>query len=272
MEKITQAEVAAMSPNEYRHMLREGEWSEPTSTKEPWPCQGNAQANLVVVPEDYAFEFMRFCQRNPRPCPVLDVTDPGEPHFKIMAPEADLRTDVSKYRVFKDGELIDEPIDIIKYWKDSLVGFLIGCSCTIEQALRAANISWRRYGLYHTTIPCVPAGRFYGNMVVTVRAFFTVQDAVRAVQVSSRHQLMHGAPVHIGDPAAIGIEKLGQPDPFYPSRPAADPPKPGEVVMCWGCGVTPQGVAMERKIPFMITHSPSHMFIIDRRVEEMAVI
>jgi uncharacterized protein YcsI (UPF0317 family) len=190
-----------------------------------------------------------------------------------MAPEADLRTDLPKYRVFKDGQVIDEPIDITNYWRDDLVGFLLGCSRSFTWPLRAANISWRRYGAYRTTIPCIPGGRFHGPMVVSVRAFYNVHDAVRAVQISSRHLLMHGPPIHIGDPADIGIENLGKPDPFFPNRPVfVEPSKPGEILMYWGCGITAQTVALESRIPFMVTHCPSHMFVTDRLAEELAVI
>ncbi len=271
MEKYSKEQLSKMSPKEYRSILRRNAWSGVTST-EPWPCAGYAQTNLAIVPEEYASEFLLFCNRNPRPCPVLDVTDPGDPHPKFLDPEADLRTDLPKYRVFKDGEITDEPTDIIKYWRDDLVSFLLGCSCTFVQALKAANVPFRRYGAYPTKIPCTPAGRFHGHLVVSVRAFYNSHDAVRAIQISSRHLLFHGPPVHIGDPADIGIENLGKPDSFNPNRPVVEPPKTGEIVMCWGCGVTPQMVAMESKIPFMITHRVAHMFIADRLIEELAIL
>jgi len=268
MMQLSQAETLAMGPREFRGLTRKAEFTDTTMEV----CQGYAQANLVILPKEYAFDFLLFCNRNPRPCPVLDVTEPGDPHPKEMAPEADLRTDVPQYRVIKDGKIIDEPTDIAKYWRDDLVAFLLGCSCTFRWALRAANIPWRRYSAYLTTIPCVPAGCFHGHMVVTARAFYNSHDAVRAVQVSSRHLLMHGPPIHIGDPEVIGITNLGQPDPIFPNRPVVEPPKPGEIVMYWGCGVTPQSVAMESNVPFMITHYPAHMFVTDKLGEELAVI
>lgn len=267
MTKYSEEQLLAMSPKEFRSIVRKGEWTGITMEV----CQGYAQNNMVIVPKDYAFEFLLFCNRNPRPCPVLDVTEPGDPHPKLMAPEADLRTDVSMYRVFKEGELVDEPTDVIKYWRNDLVAFLLGCSCSFKWALRAAGISFRRYGAYLTTIPCIPAGRFHGSMVVTARAFLNTHDAVRAVQITSRHLLVHGPPIHIGDPTEIGIESLVKRDPFVPTRPVVEPPKPGEIVMYWGCGVTPQTVAMESRIPFMITHSPTHMFVTDKLAEELAV-
>jgi len=267
MLQLSQVEARAMSPKELRSIIRKG-WTGITHNT----CQGYGQADMVVVPKEYAFDFLLFCNRNPRPCPVLDVTEPGDLHFKRMAPEADLRTDIPKYRVFKNGELIEEPSDIVKYWRDDMVGFIFGCSASWRWSLRAANISWRRYGAYRTTIPCVPAGRFHGPMVVNFLAFKNSHDAVRAVQISSRHPLFHGPPVHIGDPADIGVKNLGIPDPSIPYQIAAEPPKPAEIVMGWACGITAQIAAVESKIPFMITHCPGRMFVMDRLAEELAVI
>jgi uncharacterized protein YcsI (UPF0317 family) len=268
MTQYSKEELRAMSPKEFRNIVRKGEWTGITRGA----CQGHPRANLVVVPKEYAFDFLLFCNRNPQSCYVCDITESGDPHFKLMAPEADLRTDLPKYRVFKDGELVDEPTDVVKYWRDDLVGFLIGSSSGIILGLEAANIPWRRYGAYRTTLPCVPAGRFHGPMVVTVRAFYNSHDAVRAIQISSRRLFFHGPPVHIGDPVAIGIVDLCKPDPFIPTRPVVEPPKPGEILLYWGCGVTPQTVAMESKIPFMITHSPTHEFVMDQLVAELDVI
>jgi len=268
MSRLSRAEAAKMTPKEFRDILRRGEWTDIISNYKPWPCEGYAYTNLAIVPKEYAFEFLLLCNRNPRPLPVVDVTEPGDPHPNLMTPEADLRTDLPRYRVFKDGELVDEPTDIMKYWRDDLVCFLIGCSSTFSMALLAANVPYRRYTAHPTKIPLVPSGRFHGHMVVSVRGFYNTHDAVRAVQISSRYLLMHGPPVHIGDPAAIGIKDLCKPDPFYPSR-ASEPPKPGEIVMCWGCGITPQAVAMESKTPFMITHCPGHMFVTDWLGEEI---
>lgn len=268
MTTYSEVETRAMSPKDFRSLVRKGEYTGITMEV----CQNYGQANLAILPKEYAFEFLLFCNRNPLPCPVLEVTEPGDPESKQLAPGADLRTDLPMYRVYGDGEIIDEPTDIIKYWRDDLVGFLLGCSRSFVWALRAANIPYRRYGVYRTEVPCVPAGRFHGPLAVTVRAFYNAHDAVRAIQISSRHRLMHGPPIHIGDPAEIGIENIGQPDSFNPNRPVVEPPKPGEIVMSWGCGVTPQAVAMESKVPFIITHSPTHMFVTDRLAEEMAIL
>ena len=270
MSDYSEEQLVKMSPRDFRSAVRRGEYTGVTlGTVDV--CAGYAQANLAMVPKELAFEFLLFCNRNPRPCSLIEVTEPGDPMTKLVAPGADLRTDLPKYRVFKNGELIDEPTDVIKYWRDDLVCFLIGCSRTFVWALRAANIPFRRYGGYQTTIPCVPAGCFHGPMWVSVRAFYNSHDAVRAIQICSRHPLFHGPPVHIGDPAEIGIN-LGQPDPFNPYRPDIEPPKPGEIVMSWGEGVTPQAVALESKVPFMITHCPAHMFVTDCLGEELAIL
>jgi uncharacterized protein YcsI (UPF0317 family) len=271
---FSESELAAMSPAEFRSLVRRGEWTTPTTRykgKDITPCRGYAEANLAIVPKDYAFEFLLFCHRNPQPCALLDVTEPGDPHPKLVAPEADLRTDLPKYRVFQDGTLIDEPTDISSYWRDNLVAFVIGCSLSFDWALLAANIQFRLIGAYTTSIQCVPAGRFHGSMVVTIRLFKTSYDAVRAVQVSSRHLAVHGPPVHIGTLAAIGIRDIYHPDMFSLSEPIA-PQQPGEVAMFWGCGITPQTVALESKVPFMITHCPGHMFVTDKLSEELAVL
>ncbi|MFC1904575.1 D-glutamate cyclase family protein [Chloroflexota bacterium] len=267
MATFSEAETRAMSPRDFRSLVRKGEYTDTTIGV----SENYTQANLAIVPKEYAFEFLLFCNRNPLHCPVLEVGEPGDPEPKQLARGADLRTDLSRYRVYREGEVADEPTDITKYWRDDLIAFLLGCSQTFVWALKAANIPFRRYGVYRTTVPSVAAGHFHGTMAVTVRAFYNAYDAVRAVQISSRHRLMHGPPIHIGDPAEIGVE-LGQPDPFNPHRPAVELPKPGEVVMSWGCGVTAQTAAVESKTPFMITHSPAHMFVTDRLIEELAIL
>jgi len=255
-----------MTPGEFRGIVRRGEYTGPTVEV----CRGYAMANLAIVPKEYAFDFLLFCNRNPRPCPVLDVTDQGSPHPPLLAPEADLRTDLPKYRVYRDGQLIAEPTDVTDYWRDDLVAFLLGCSGSFDWILQAANIRYRVIGVYTTNIRCHPAGLFHGPMVVTCRLIKGAHDAVRAIQISSRHLMMHGPPVHIGDPAAIGIKDIYQPEAFF-HKPIA-PQAPDEIAMFWGCGVTPQAVAIEAKLPFMITHCPTHMFITDRLSEELAVI
>ncbi|MBA7678046.1 putative hydro-lyase [subsurface metagenome] len=264
--EFSKEELLNMNPAKFRTFTRSGVWTRPNLNV----CRGYAMANLAIVPKDYAFEFLLFCVRNPQPCGLIDVTEPGDPHPRQVAPEADLRTDLPRYRVFKDGECVDEPTDVIKYWRDDLVAFLIGCSCSFDWALQAANVHYRLIGAYKSTIQCVPAGRFHGPMVVSCRFVNNGHDAVRAVQISSRMRVTHGPPVHIGEPSAIGIKNLYHPD-FYPFTPTT-PQRPDEIAMYWGCGVTPQTVAMESKVPFMITHCGGHMFFTDKLSEELAIL
>jgi uncharacterized protein YcsI (UPF0317 family) len=231
----------------------------------PGLARGFVQANLVVVPKDWAFEFLLFCQRNPKPCPVLDVTEPGDPEAKLVAPGSDLRTDLPAYRVWENGELIDEPLNVADRWRDDLVSFLIGCSFTFETALLAAGVpvrhieQKRNVPMYRTGIPCQPAGRFGGPLVVSMRPL-TPADAIRATQICSRLPRAHGAPVHFGDPTAIGIRTLDEPD-FGEMVDV----RPGEVPVFWACGVTPQAALARAKPPLAITHKPGHMFLSDLR-------
>ncbi len=258
-------ELEAMTPTEFRSIVRKGDFTGGTE----WCCRNYAQANLAIIPMDVAFEFLLFCQRNPRPCPILDVTEPGDPHPKLIAPDADLRTDVPRYRVYREGKLVDEPTDISAYWRDDLVAFLLGCSYSFQWTLRAANVTYRHFGVYATNIECVPAGRFHGHMVVSGRLLKDSYNAVRATQISSRHTATHGPPIHIGDPSIIGIKDPYHPDIWAPANIA--PQEPEEVAMFWGCGITPQIVAIESNVPFMITHYPANMFVTDRISEELAV-
>jgi uncharacterized protein YcsI (UPF0317 family) len=244
-----------------RKLVAAGEFTGPT----PGLALGFVQANLVVVPRELAFEFLLFCQRNPKPCPVLDVTAPGDPEPFMVAPGADIRTDVPRYRVYRDGNLVDEPTDLNTWWRDDLVAFLLGCSFTFENALVQAGVPVRHLEIgcnvpmYRTSIPCVPAGCFEGPMVVSMRPLHPI-DVVRAVQVCSRFPRAHGAPIHFGTPERIGIRDLGKPDFGDPV-----PIKPGEVPVFWACGVTPQAVAMEVRPPLLMTHKPGHMFVTDLR-------
>jgi len=265
-EKIEKINPLHMKPREFRKLIRQEKWADITMEA----CQGYAQANLAIIPKEYAYDFLLFCTRNPRPCPILTVTEPGDPYPIELSMEADVRTDLPRYRVFKDGEIIDEPTNIIKYWRDDLVTFLLGCSRSFLWALRSANVSWKRYGAYKTSIQCKPTGFFHGPLCVSVRSFNTSFEATRAIQISSRHLLMHGPPVYIGKPEDIGIKQLGKPDSFNPGRPEVDPPKDNEIIMYWGCGITPQAVAIETKIPLMITHYPANMFVTDRLAEEFS--
>ncbi|HTU22629.1 MAG TPA: putative hydro-lyase [Gemmataceae bacterium] len=246
---------------ELRQQARIGELTGPT----PGLALGYVQANLVVVPRDIAFDFLLFCQRNPQPCPLLDVTDPGCPEPSRAAPGADLRTDVPRYWAYRYGELIEEPTDLFGWWRDDLVGFLLGCSFTFENALMKAGIPVRHVEqgcnvpMYRTNIACQPAGIFAGPMVVSMRPL-TPAQAEAATRICQRFPLAHGAPVHVGDPVALGIADIHRPD-------FGDPVevRRGEVPVFWACGVTPQAVAMKARPSLLLTHKPGHMFVTDLR-------
>jgi uncharacterized protein YcsI (UPF0317 family) len=234
--------------------------------------QGYVQANLAVLPRELAYDFLLFCQRNPRPCPLLEVTDVGSPEPVGVAPGADLRTDLPRYRIYRDGALVDEVTDATPYWRDDLVAFLLGCSFTFEWALLEAGVRlWhvehgRNVAMWRTSIACRPAGVFHGPMVVSMRPIAS-GDLAKAVTASARFPGAHGAPVHIGDPSAIGIADLDRPD--WGDRQEF---RPGDVPVFWACGVTPQAVALASRPSFMITHSPGHMFITDVPNSALAVL
>ena len=253
--------------DEVRQAIRMGNWDKPTSGL----ANGFLQTNLVILPKDMAFEFLLFCQRNPKSCPLIDVTDPGSYTPSLSAPSADLRSDIPRYHVYRNGELTEKPTDISEYWQDDMVAFLIGCSFTFEEALVKNGIPMRHneesrnVPMYKTSIPTVKAGRFEGPTVVSMRPI-AEKDIVRAVQVTSRFPTVHGAPLHIGHPGGIGITDLNQPD--YGDSVTV---KEGEVPVFWACGVTPQAVAAHVKPPFMITHAPGHMFITDIKTESVGV-
>ncbi len=224
---------------------------------------GHAQANLVALPKALADDFLLFCERNPKPCPLIEVTRPGGVEPVASAPGADLRTDIPRYRIYRDGAVVAEVTDATPYWRDDLVGFLLGCSFTFEWALLEAGIplrhleQGRNVAMWQTSIACQPAGIFHGPLVVSMRPI-PAALVERAVSVSSRFPGSHGGPIHIGDPAAIGIANLSQPD-----WGDAVKSEPGDVPVFWACGVTPQAVALASKPAFLITHSPGHMFLTD---------
>jgi uncharacterized protein YcsI (UPF0317 family) len=260
-------ELDRHDPSAVRAAVRAGRWTGTTAGLAP----GRVQTNLVVLPRRLAYDFLRFCVANPKPCPNIEVADAGSPEPARSAPGADLRTDVPRYRVFRDGELAEEVDDISSLWREDLVAFLIGCSFTFERALLAAGLPVRHIEeqvtvpMYLTSIACEPAGAFSGPMVVSMRPYDPAQ-ALRAVQITSRFPTVHGAPVHLGDPAAIGIADLAAPD--YGDAVTV---RPGEVPVFWACGVTPQAAAVTARPELMITHAPGHMFVTDLRDEEQAV-
>jgi uncharacterized protein YcsI (UPF0317 family) len=230
------------------------------------------QANLAILPKDLAFEFLLFCQRNPKPCPLLEVIEAGSVEPALTAPGADIRTDIPGYRVYRNGELVAEEDSLVEYWRDDLVSFLLGCSFSFETAMVDAGIRLRHQELgtnvamYITNIPTAPAGVFSGPMVVSMRPVKREQ-IVRAVQVTSRFPATHGAPVHIGDPGAIGIKDLDRPD--FGDRVDL---LPDEEPVFWACGVTPQAVALNCKPPLVISHAPGKMFVTDQRDVDYAVL
>ncbi|MEV6606905.1 putative hydro-lyase [Kutzneria sp. NPDC051319] len=226
----------------------------PTSGLAP----GHTQANLIAVPADWAYDVLLFAQRNPKPCPVLDVTDTGVPHT-ALAPDADLRTDLPSYRVWVDGSLHTECPDATDFWRDDLVAVLIGCSFTFESFLLAAGIPLRgtNVPMYITNRPCRPTPRLRGPLVVSMRPV-PASLVATAVEVTRLMPAVHGSPVHVGDPSALGISDLQHPDFGAPVD-----LRTGEVPVFWACGVTPQAAVMASKPPFAITHSPGHMLITD---------
>jgi uncharacterized protein YcsI (UPF0317 family) len=224
---------------------------------------GFVQGNLVILPRAQAADFLRFCTLNPKPCPLIGISEPGDPRIPTLGEDLDIRTDLPRYRVWRDGELVDEPTDIAALWHENLVAFVLGCSFSFEEALLAAGLPLRHIAcgcnvaMWRTSIPCVPAGPFAGPMVVSMRPF-RAADAIRAIQITSRFPAVHGAPVHLGDPRLIGIEDLARP--HYGDALAVEP---DEIPVFWACGVTPQAAIAASRVPFAITHAPGAMLVTD---------
>ncbi len=253
-------------PFEWRAACRRGEYSQPTV--EVPRATGYAVANLVVMPRELALDFFLYAQRNPQPVPILEVTDPGDPILHTVAPGTDVRTDLPRYRVYRRGALVEEPTDIRRWWRDDLMAFILGCSCTVDVALAQRGVPIRsedegRGALFKTNIHTRPAGVFHGRLVVSVRPVPAEQVDLVA-DVTSRYPACHGAPVHIGDPGAIGIADLGRPDWGPPLR-----LQPGEVPVFHACGVTPQMAAIESGVDLVITHAPNHMLVTDMQAEDL---
>ena len=251
------------NPREARAAIRAGHWQEETIGVAP----GYVQGNLVILPRDWADEFLRFCLFNPKPCPIIGMTEPGDPIVRAAGRDVDLRTDLGRYRVWRDGVLVEEPRSIADLWTEDLVGFVIGCSLSFEHALMENGIMLRHHiepgqgvGIYKTNIDCTPAGRFKGPMVVSMRPLKPA-DAIRAIQVCSRFPSVHGAPVHFGDPAAIGIKDVYTSDFGYDGGKIEL--RKDEVPVFWACGVTPQAAVLESKPPLCITHVPGYMLVTD---------
>ena len=253
------SDLKAASAQQVRAAIRTGSYGGHTSGL----AAGKLQCNLAILPERFALDFLRFCQRNPKPCPVVGVSDSGDPFLPTLGSDIDIRSDVSKYRVFKDGALTDEVDDISALWADDFVTVALGCSFTFENALARNGIpvrhmeTGRNVPMYRSNIELMPAGPFAGKMVVTMRPI-PAHQVDQACEISARYPQAHGAPIGFGDPENIGIGDLSQPD-----WGDAVEVKDGEVPVYWACGVTPQNVLLDAKLPLCITHSPGHMLIAD---------
>jgi uncharacterized protein YcsI (UPF0317 family) len=249
--------------HDVRRAARAGTLTGPTSGLAP----GYVQGNLTAVPTDVADAFARFCALNPKPCPLIAVTETGVPHVPVLGDDIDLRTDLPSYRVWRDGILAEELTDVTHRWREDLVSFILGCSYSFEDALMAAGIplahvvAGTNVSMYRTNIACEPTGPFAGALIVSMRPV-PAADVARASAITARFPLAHGAPVHVGDPAAIGIDDLSLPDYGDPVDLA-----PGDVPMFWACGVTPQAALANARLPFVITHAPGCMLVTDRTTE-----
>lgn len=260
----------AIPPSDSGHAarlaIRAGAHRGPTAGLAP----GFVQGNLAILPQDLAADFLRFCQLNPKPCPLIGISAPGDPRVPDLGEDLDIRTDLPRYRVWRHGELVAEPETLSDFWRDDLVSFVIGCSFSFEEALLAAGIEVRHIArgcnvpMYRTSIETATAGPFHGPMVVSMRPMRPA-DAIRAVEITSRFPSVHGAPVHIGKPELIGISDLMKPD--YGD---AVPVNEDELPVFWACGVTPQSVIATVKPEFCITHYPGCMLVTDRKNSEFA--
>jgi uncharacterized protein YcsI (UPF0317 family) len=254
------------SPAQIRAAARSGAWTRHTSGL----ADRHVQGNLVILPQAQAMDFLRFCQRNPKPCPLLAVGEPGNPLLPMLGEDIDIRSDVPRYRVWRDGELVAQPTDISELWAEDMVSFVLGCSFSFEQALldeglRLRHIDeGRNVAMYRTNIATAPAGPFSGPLVVTMRPL-RAAAAIRAVQITSRFPAVHGAPVHLGDPALIGIADLAHPD--YGDAVAVHP---DELPVFWACGVTPQAALQNARVPLAITHAPGAMLVTDLLNHQLA--
>jgi uncharacterized protein YcsI (UPF0317 family) len=250
-----------------RLAIRAGRHPGPTAGLAP----GYVQGNLAILPERLAGDFRRFCELNPKACPLIGSSAPGDWRVPDLAEDLDIRTDLPRYRVWRNGELVEEPGDLRAVWRDDLVSFVIGCSFSFEEALTAEGIELRHITqrcnvpMYRTSVATKEAGPFHGPMVVSMRPMKPA-DAIRAIQITTRFPAVHGAPVHIGKPDMIGIEDLAKPD-YGDAVDVRD----DEIPVFWACGVTPQSVIATVKPPFCITHYPGSMLVTDRKNTEFAI-
>lgn len=257
-----------VSPSDFRKDVRAGAHRGNTSGF----CPGYVQGNVVILPSDWAAEFLQFCQFNPKPCPLIGLSEKGNPLLPDLGRDLDIRTDLPRYRIFRDGAVVDEVTEIKGFWSDDFVTFVLGCSFSFEEALTADGLVVRNVvegvnvPMYRTTIPCRSAGRFSGDMVVSMRPFLAA-DAIRAIQISTRFPSVHGAPIHLGDPSLIGIDDIHCPD-FGDQVTIAN----DEIPVFWACGVTPQVALEQAKPPFCITHSPGCMLVTDIPNSQLAIL
>ena len=253
-------------PRDVRIAIRSGRHRSHTAGLAP----GYVQGNLCILPREYADEFRAFCERNPKPCPLLGMSRPGDPRLPELGADLDIRTDVPRYRVFIDGTFSEEVDHLERHWRDDLVTFVLGCSFSFEEALMAAGLplryveQGRNVPMYRTSVDTVAAGRFRGKLVVSMRPFKPA-DAIRAIEITSRYPRVHGSPVHIGHPESIGIEDLSRPWVGDATEVRDD-----ELPLFWACGVTPQSVVLDAKPSLCITHAPGHMLVTDLRNRDLA--
>ena len=246
-------------PREVRRTIRERRHAGHTAGLAP----GYVQGNVCILPREYAEDFRVFCERNPKPCPLLAMSEPGDPHLPALGEDLDIRTDVPSYRVFRNGKHENDIPDLRDVWRDDLVTFVLGCSFSFEEALMAAGLplryveQGRNVPMFRTSVETAPAGRFRGKLVVSMRPFKPA-DAIRAIEITSRYPRVHGAPVHIGFPESIGIRDLDQPWAGDATEVRED-----ELPLFWACGITPQSVVLEAKPSLCITHAPGHMLVTD---------
>lgn len=256
---MTSENMTDLTPTQLRQRIRSGEHTGNTSGF----CSGFVQTNMVILPKDWANDFLQFCQKNPKPCPVLGMSNPGSWEIPELAADLDIRSDIPSYKIFENGEVTNEVTDIKEYWQDDLVTFMLGCSFSFEEPLIEDGLEVRNVTencnvpMYRTNIECSPAGRFSGTTVVSMRPFLAA-DAIRAVQICTRFPAVHGAPIHLGDPALIGIQDINTPE-FGDAVTI----KEDEIPVFWACGVTPQVALEQAKPPFCITHSPGCMLVTD---------
>ncbi len=264
-EAPANARFDSRDPRAVRHAVRSGAHAAHTGGLAP----GIVQANICILQGEYAREFRIFCERNPKPCPLLAASSPGDPRLPALADDLDIRSDVPRYRVYRDGELVEEVTDIAHLWADDMVAFALGCSFSFKESLIDAGVPVRHVAegknvaMYLTNIETAPAGPFRGPMVVSMRPF-TPANAIRAIEITARYPGVHGAPVHIGKPEQIGIDDITRPwvGDFVGVH-------DDELPVFWACGVTPQSAVAQAKPPLCITHAPGHMLVSDRKNSEL---